>query len=185
MKIAYEPKDFSDAHEEIIAHANSIMREYADDGYDLTLRQLYYQFVSRDLLANKDTEYKRLGGIVSAARLAGRISWTSIIDRSRNLSPSDGGWDSPEEIIESSADGYSIPYWDVQPKYVEVWIEKEALAGVMQRVCGELKIPYFSCKGYTSQSEMWRAGQRIGRKLREGKEVTILHLGDHTPAGST
>lgn len=181
--IAYEPKNFSQAHEEVIANANQIMREYADEGYDLTLRQLYYQFVSRDLLANKDTEYKRLGGIISAARLAGRIDWYSIVDRTRNLRPTDGTWESPEEIIESSARGYRIPYWDVQPRYVEVWIEKDALAGVMDRICREMRIPFFSCRGYTSQSEMWSASQRLGRMLKQGKEVTVLHLGDHDPSG--
>jgi hypothetical protein len=96
--ITYEPKKFSAARLEIIEKANEIIGLYAAEGYDLTLRQLYYQFVARDLIPNKQSEYKRLGAIISEARRAGLVSWDAIVDRTRNLR-SLNTWDSPAQII--------------------------------------------------------------------------------------
>ena len=84
-RIAYTPKTFTASHREIIDAANLIVDEYAAQGFDLTLRQLYYQFVARDLLPNQQKEYKRLGGIVNDARLAGELDWDAIVDRTRGL----------------------------------------------------------------------------------------------------
>lgn len=58
--ITYTPKSFSPAARRIIDQANEILNQYAAQGYDLTLRQLYYQFVSRDIIPNRQNEYKRL-----------------------------------------------------------------------------------------------------------------------------
>lgn len=181
-KIAYEPKRFSRAHRLIIDHANTIISEYTAQGFDLTLRQLYYQFVARGLIANRQTEYKRLGGIINAARLAGEVDWNAITDRTRNVRGG-GGWDSPEQMIRAYASGYGIDHWEHQPVRPEVWIEKDALVGVIAGVCSELNVPYFSCRGYTSQSEMWRASQRHLRYIQNDQSTLIIHLGDHDPSG--
>lgn len=166
----------------IIDHANAIITDYQQQGYDLTLRQLYYQFVSRDLLSNKQSEYKRLGSVVNDARLAGRIDWHAIVDRTRNLR---GGahWNSPGDVVNSAALGYSIDKWKPQDVRVEVWIEKDALVGVLEVCCPSEDVNYFSCRGYTSQSEMWSAARRIGGYIGNGQRVVILHLGDHDPSG--
>jgi len=64
-----------------------------------------------------------------------------------------------------------------------VWIEKDALVGVIERICAELDVPYFSCRGYTSQSEMWAASRRLADYMDDGQQPVILHLGDHDPSG--
>lgn len=84
-KISYIEKRFRSETLEIIDQANAIITEYEAQGFDLTLRQLYYQFVARDLIPNTQRDYKRLGSIVNDARLAGLIDWASIVDRTRNL----------------------------------------------------------------------------------------------------
>lgn len=81
----FRAKAFRSAHQRVISDARSIIDEYQDEGYTLTLRQLYYQFVSRGLIPNQQNEYKRLGKIVADARLAGLIDWKAIEDRTRNL----------------------------------------------------------------------------------------------------
>ena len=63
------------------------------------------------------------------------------------------------------------------------WIEKEALSGVFERICKSMDVGCFACRGYTSQSEMWGAAQRFVRHIRNGKNVVILHFGDHDPSG--
>lgn len=180
--ISYETKRFSKDRLATIAAANVIIAEYGAANISLTLRSLYYQFVSRDLIANRQTEYKRLGSIISEGRRCGMIDWDAINDRTRNLErlPS---WDSPESIVAAVADQFKYDRWETQPNYVEVWFEKDALEGVFEGVCNEFRVPYFSCRGYTSDSAVWAAAQRLADKSNDGKDVVILHFGDHDPSG--
>ena len=83
----------------------------------------------------------------------------------------------------SAAHSFRLDKWATQRWRVEVWIEKDALSGVIAGVCRELDIPYFSCRGYTSISEMWVAARRMQRYIDQGQTPLILHLGDHDPSG--
>jgi hypothetical protein len=183
-KILYTHKNFSTDVRATIARANSIIEEYADQGFVLTLRQLYYQFVARDLIPNTFRSYKRLGTIVSDGRLAGLIDWDAIQDRTRNVRRN-SHWTGPGQIIRSAAEGYEIDKWADQEYRPEVWIEKDALVGVIEGVCVENDVPYFSCRGYNSQSEMHSAALRMMRQDRGalGGRPIIFHLGDHDPSG--
>lgn len=166
----------------IIEQANAIIESYQAQGFTLTLRQLYYQFVSRDLLPNKQTEYKRLGSIINDARLAGLIDWEAIEDRTRNLQRQPS-WSSPNDLLDAAASQYRSDVWDSQDYRVEVWLEKEALVGVIEPACERWRTPFFACRGYTSQSEQWRAGKRLANHIDRGQRVLVLHLGDHDPSG--
>jgi hypothetical protein len=180
--IAYEHKQFSRASEAKIVQANDIIAEYQAQGFSLTLRQLYYQHVARGLIPNTLQSYKSLGNLINDARMAGRVSWTAIEDRTRFLR-SLSSWTDPESIIHSAANSYHEAWWRDQPVHPEVWIEKDALVGVFEGVCNELDVPLFSCRGYASASEVWMAGMRLQRKIRDGKRVVIFHFGDHDPSG--
>jgi hypothetical protein len=181
-KICYEHKNFRQDTLRMIALANSIIDQFAAQGYDLTLRQLYYQLVSRDVIPNTEKEYEKLGRTISDARMAGLVDWSAIVDRTRNLR-SNSHFNDPASIIDAAAQQYGIDKWASQPHRVEVWIEKDALVGVIAGVCSRLDVPYFSCRGYTSQSEMWAAAQRLRRWCNDGQTPVILHLGDHDPSG--
>jgi hypothetical protein len=179
---AFIDRNFRGSSRIIIDAANAIISDYQQQGFTLTLRQLYYQFVSRDLIANKQSEYKRLGSIINDARLAGEIDWDAIEDRTRNRSvpPS---WSSPQQIMQIVAEQYQEDPWRDQRWSPEVWIEKDALIGVVEPVCNRNRVPYFACRGYTSQSEAYAAGKRFAAARRRGKRPIVLHLGDHDPSG--
>lgn len=181
-KIKYEAKNFSARTVETIQQAEIIVNEYQAQGFNLTLRQLYYQFVARGLIANTERDYKRIGNIVSDARRAGLIDWDSIEDRTRFIR-SLGHWDKPQDILESAKDSYHRDLWATQDKRIEVWIEKDALVGVIEAVCQENDVSFFSCRGYVSDSEMWRGAMRMRRYSRNDQGVIVLHLGDHDPSG--
>lgn len=181
-KICYRQKRFSADRLEKINKANEIIADYQSQGYELTLRQLYYQFVSRDLIPNNQKEYKNLGDIINDARLAGLVDWYAIVDRTRNLR-SLGHWTSPESIISACASQYRIDKWETQPYRIEAWVEKDALVGVLENVCNDLDVPFFSCRGYTSQSEMWAAAMRLKAYRNQDQKPLVLHLGDHDPSG--
>lgn len=182
-RIIYVPRKFSESSLALIGHADTIVREYVRAGFRLTLRQLYYQFVARGIIPNSIREYKRLGSVINDARLAGLLDWSAIEDRGRNLIAFPGHG-SPQEVLNACAAAFEYDPWESQPHYVEVWVEKEALVGVIAVPCEKWRVPHFACKGYTSQSEMWSAGHyRFREKIVEGKDVTVIHLGDHDPSG--
>jgi hypothetical protein len=182
-KIAYVKKNFSGSSKLMISHANSIIEEYQRQGFKLTLRQLFYQFVSRDLIPNTTKSYKNLGSIINDGRLAGEIDWLAIEDRTRHVHRQPH-WDSPADIVEAAAQSFRIDKWVGQKYRPEVFIEKEALAGVMEGICDELDIPFLSCRGYVSQSEMWSSAMRLKHMAEEQNQTPIiLHFGDHDPSG--
>lgn len=194
-KIEYQSFNFRQSTLEIIDRVNKIITNYLAQGYDLTLRQLYYQLISRyyDELPeswidpktgskNNEKSYDKLGNIVNDGRLAGLIDWSAIVDRTRNVQ-SLSHWSNPASIIDACVYSYRLDKWDNQEYRPEVWIEKDALRGVITGICQQLDIPHFSCRGYSSQSEMWATGQRMIRHIGNGQVPYIIHLGDHDPSG--
>ncbi len=181
-KITYVEKQFKADSLSLIERCNAVIVDYQRQGFSLTLRQLYYQMVSRNIIENTERSYKRLGDLVSNARLAGLIDWNAIEDRGRNLRQN-SHWTTPAAIIQSARRNYKVDKWEGQRYRPEVWVEKQALEGVVAGVCGRLDVPYFACKGYNSQSEQWGAGQRLRRYIVDGYEPIIFHLGDHDPSG--
>jgi hypothetical protein len=201
-KIVYVPKKFGSAGTFLIESANQIIEDYTAQGYKLTLRQLYYQFVARDLFPddrrwswtgskwirdpngtkNAEPNYKWIGELVNDGRLAGLIDWEALEDRTRSVR-SLPHWNNPSEILEACANQYRRDKWEDQTYRPKVWIEKDALVGVIEGVCNEFDVPYFSCRGYTSQSEMWAAAQTIREEIDQGYTPIIFHFGDHDPSG--
>jgi len=166
----------------IITTANNILTEYEAMGYDLSLRQIYYQFVARAIIENSERSYKRLGDIVSNARLAGLLDWDMIRDRGR-VTRRNTHWNNPAEIIESAARQFAINKWENQPVHVEVMVEKQALEGVLIPECIDLDISFTANKGYSSSSALYEAGQRLSYHIAEGKHCIVIYLGDHDPSG--
>ena len=181
-KIAYRETNLNATSLAMIETANEIIAEYQEQGYQLTVRQLYYQFVARDKIENTMRHYKRLADRLNVGRLNGLIDWSAIEDRTRNVTEWDH-WNDPGDIIADAAKWFQLDKWADQDYRPEVWIEKEALAGVIERTCRRLDLPYLSCRGYTSQSEMWSSAMRLKTLARDGQQPIILHFGDHDPSG--
>jgi len=182
VKESFISKNFRDTSLQLIAVCNTILDTYAQQGYDLSLRQLYYQLVSKDLIPNTQKSYSRLGDIVSDARLAGLMDWNMIVDRGR-VTQKNSHWDSPADILRTCAQSFAIDKWKDQPCHIEVMVEKQALEGVIIPVCENLDVNFTANKGYSSQSFMYRKGKYLERQAAQGKELIILYLGDHDPSG--
>lgn len=180
-KIQYREINFQKKSLDLIELVNQVVDEYSAQGYELTLRQAYYQLVARGYIPNNERSYKNIGNLINDGRLAGLIDWHSVTDRTRNLRK-ESHWDNPADVIASARYSYNLDKWKGQPNYVEVWVEKDALVDIVGQACSPLDTPYFSCRGYTSQSEMWSAAQRFIRQEQREKRI-IIHLGDHDPSG--
>lgn len=173
---------FRKASLDLIQQANQILDDYEKQGYKLTLRQLYYQFVRRNWLVNKEQSYDRLGSVISEGRLAGLIDWDRLEDRLREANVPTH-WSEPAELVGIMGKVFALDRWSNQDTRIEIWVEKDAVSGIFEPICRELNLPLLACRGYTSQSAMWAARERILDHYVTDQEVVILHFGDHDPSG--
>ncbi|MFA5416927.1 MAG: hypothetical protein WC341_00575 [Bacteroidales bacterium] len=183
MKEQFITHRFSADSLSLIDTINKILDEYRNQNFRLSLRQLYYQLVSRDFIPNTQRSYKNTGNIVSTARQAGLIDWEMIEDRNRETNIPQH-WENPGEIIYTAAQAFHIDKWTNQSNHIEVMVEKDALSGVLGPVCRGLDIGITANKGYSSSSTMYEIGKRLRSKHEdEEKTIIILYLGDHDPSG--
>jgi len=161
---------------------NGILTEYQAAGYDLSLRQLYYQLVARGIIENSERSYKRTADLLNNARLAGLVDWDMITDRGREtITPP--SWDNPGQIVRAAAKQFRLDPWVNQANYIEVMVEKQALEGVLVPVCNQWGVSFTANKGYSSSSTLYETGKRLTDQARAGKALWILYLGDHDPSG--
>jgi hypothetical protein len=165
-----------------IDRANEIIAEYDAQGFRLTIRQLFYQFVARGWVENSRNGYRHVGDKVGDGRDAGMIDWDMIEDHTREVH-THISWDGPAEIISDDAAQYQEDLWAGQPYRPEVWIEKDALIGVIERVCTKYRVPYFAMRGNNSRTLQHEAGKRFRRYVDEGLKPVLLLLTDHDPKG--
>ncbi len=161
---------------------NEIIQEYADDGYKLTLRQLYYQLVSRDIIPNRIQEYSKLSTVLVKGRMAGIVDWDAIEDRIRV--PFLPYWVTGiDDAIDDTINQYRLDRQAGQDVYIELWVEKDALSGVLKRITSHYHINLMVNRGYSSCTAIHDAYERFSQQLNNEKKVVILYLGDHDPSG--
>jgi len=179
MKIAFRNIRLSKDNLRRLDMINDIIVSYQDQGYRLTLRQLYYQLVSHDVIPNNVKEYGKLSTLLKEGRMAGVVDWDAIEDRLRKPDvPS--SWKSPEDMINSCIRQYRVDRMEDQPVYIEVWVEKDALSGVLNRVTRSYGIPIIVNRGYSSVTAMYDAHVRFSSA---NAWPTILYIGDFDPSG--
>ena len=109
MKIAYgKQKRISKKRKRLIESIDAIVCEYAEKGMRITVRQVYYQCVSREILPNSQDSYKKIADLIADGRMAGLLDWDMIEDRTR-YKRENVHWTSPQEIIKAAAEQYRIP----------------------------------------------------------------------------
>ena len=179
-KIAFIAKRFNTQSVARIAQCDAIIEDYQGQGLRLTLRQLYYQLVSRNLIRNTEREYKNLVALVSDARLAGLLDWDAIEDRVRRpRSPSE--FENLSDLVEAAIASYRLPRWQGQDYYVELWVEKDALAGVLEPLASEFHVTMMVNRGYSSTSAMYESANRF--RHYSDRTGVLFYLGDHDPSG--
>lgn len=176
MKETFRNQNITPKRMTQIFMANEILEEYAEQGYRLTLRQLYYQLVARDKIPNLVREYQKLSQTVVIGRMNGLIDWNMIEDRIRR--PYLRYYvDSIQEAIEDTIRHYRRNRQEGQSHNVEIWTEKDAVSNILKRVSIEFHIRLMVNRGYSSCSAMYDASKRFQRK------TVVLYVGDHDPSG--
>lgn len=183
-KIVFKHISFRPATLDRIDQCNDIIDKYMSMGLRLTLRQLYYQFVAAAIIPNEEKAYKNLGSILADGRMAGLIDWDSIEDRNREPIRA-AEFDDLDELVEAALDSYRLPRWEGQQVYAELWVEKAALAGVLEPLAREYHAVLMVNRGYSSVSAMYESAQRIiTNQAKAGAAFSIIfYLGDLDPSG--
>jgi len=182
VKRRFMTKNFGSAARERIDLCNEVIAAYLKMGLRLTLRQLYYPLVTKNVIANREHEYKGLGKLLSDARLCGLVDWSAIEDRVRRPDvPQD--FEDLNELVNAALASYRLPRWRGQKNYVELWVEKDALSGVLAPLGRQYHVTIMVNRGYSSQSAMYESAQRFNVAEEDGRSCFLFYLGDHDPSG--
>jgi hypothetical protein len=180
MLETFVERKFNADSEELLAQVQAVLDEYA--GYKMTLRQVYYQLVTANIIPNNFRSYKNLGNLISNARLAGRLDWNAVEDQVRTLE-THSAWTSPRDILESAAYGYAENPWLTQTNRPLFRVEKGAVISVIKPACDRWRVPWMAARGYSSQSEMYDTGKMLARQIAQGLRPIIIYAGDYDPSG--
>jgi len=146
----------------------------------VTVRQVFYRLVSAGVIAKSEGEYKRtVCRLLTEMRLSGRIRFQWIADNTRWMRKP-MSHSSLEAALQRTADTYRRALWDSQDTYVEVWLEKDALAGVLYDVTEEWDVPLMVTRGYPSLSYLHTAAETIADV---GRPAYLYYFGDYDPSG--
>lgn len=202
MKQRYSNQKLNAAKQALIEMLNQIVEEYVAQGFRLTVRQLYYQAIARDILPDDwmdreynarnglhaDTKntvknYKRLAGTLDEGKMAGMVDWDAIEDRTREFNRKNR-YKGPSDILEIAARAFHMDLWTDQGHRCFVVVEKEALAGVLEGVCHKWDVPLLAARGYPSGTVLREfAVSDLVPTIRKDQTPVIIHLGDHDPSG--
>jgi hypothetical protein len=166
----------------LITECETVINRYKESGLRLTLRQLYYQLVSINVLKNEERSYKNLSSVVSRARLGGMLDWDSIEDRIRKPN-SPPEFTNLADLVEVALVSYRLPRWKGQDYYAELWTEKDAIANILLPIARKYHITLMVNRGYSSQSALYEAAIRLKKANEEGRSPIIFYLGDFDPSG--
>jgi hypothetical protein len=150
----------------------------------LTLRQVYYQMVGKGYIENNKSQYNMLSDLIKWARIDKYIPWEIIEDRVRAFRDY-RGWSTKEDFIGQEVNnflaGYRRNLLQTQAKYIEVWIEKDALSSLFSKVCLVYSVPVVVCRGFASVSFLNDFKERLA--VQGEKTPLMLYFGDFDPSG--
>jgi hypothetical protein len=150
--------------------------------YSMTLRQLYYALISTGAIPKVEASYSRLKTVMRDLREDGTVPWDWLVDHTRSVFQP-RTFDSIEGLLADSAKLYRRDLMRSQPVAVQLWAESDSIGSVIAQTADRYCIPTFIGRGYSARGYLWSAARDAVAAHRAGKEVHILHVGDHDPSG--
>jgi hypothetical protein len=152
---------------------------FVEQNPKLTVRQIYYALTVRGVIPKTENGYHQVCYHLRVMRERDFIPYWWIADNTRyHLKPqTDRGL---VAAVERWQESYRRDLWANQPDYVEIWVEKDALAGVISPVTQEYDVPLYVARGYSSMTFLYDAAASL---KNIGKPAYIYHFGDYDPSG--
>jgi hypothetical protein len=187
------PKDKIDWRLVVDNHIIPALDWFEDQGITPTLRTLFYRLVSVRVIPNTKNSYKRLSKVLVKERKEGIIEWDAIADEGRLVVCNfDDVYESPQEYIKRGIDyiknadsEYKVPRWHNQKHYVEIWLEKQALANAFESFLEYRQVRIAVNKGYAGWTFLNENANRLVeiRLKHPDKRIHVLYFGDFDPSG--
>lgn len=158
--------------------------EILAETHPMTVRQVYYQLVSRQAIKNSRSAYGAVCTALRDARLDGTIPWEHIEDRLRRPRCV-SMWDDLVDFGKAVRRSYRRDVWNTQPGVLEAWLEKDALSGIFEEVLEPYGVTLNVGRGYDGWSSIHEAAERYGAGDGSdgGPLVKVIYFGDHDPSG--
>ena len=165
-----------------LGKANEIIDDFDKMGHKLTVRQLFYQMVGKAIIDNNYPAYRRISTLLKNGRMSGLVDWEIIEDRLRKpqIPCCDVGI---AEALKFAARTYRLDRMEGQQNYIEVWVEKDALSGILSKITREYHVSLMVNRGFSSTTAMHEAYARFAAQIEKGQDCVILYIGDHDPSG--
>jgi hypothetical protein len=153
------------------------------DDHPQTVRQVFYQLVARGVIEKTELEYKKtVGRLLGLMRLGDEISWDWIVDETRRGKITQT-FDNVYDALSNTAKFYRRSALQDSDVYIEIWSEKEALAGIIYDAASEYDVPVMVSRGMPSLSQVWGTFANIHNAATNGKRSYVYQFGDHDPTG--
>ncbi len=164
---------------ELLDAINEILK--GEDGA-ITIRHLFYRLVAPGLIPKTEPAYKCLTKHLGKWRRAELIRWDAFADNTRWKY---GGrrFNGLDDALEETVRTYRKNLWRDQQYYVEVWVEKDAIASIIVDEADRFGVPTFVCRGFASLSSLHEAARTFRWQEHLGKQVVVAYIGDHDPSG--
>jgi hypothetical protein len=162
-----------------MAALHEALIKIVDEIAPCTVRQVFYQATVNNIVEKTEAGYDRVQRALVILRRTERIAYRQITDNTRwQIKPDT--YSSLADSLAQHAQAYRRDLWADVNAYVEVWLEKDALAGVVQPITWKYAVPLMVARGFSSLSFLYSAGSDIAAL---DKPAHIYHLGDHDPSG--
>ncbi len=148
----------------------------------ITIRHLFYRLVGLGVIPKTESAYKLLCNHLSKWRRSEAIPWSAFADNTR-WHIRHKTFDGIEDALRNTAENYRRNLWSTQPYFVEVWVEKDAIASIVAGKASTFGVPVFVARGFASLSSLYSAANTFRNAVKGGKQVIIYHLGDYDPSG--
>jgi hypothetical protein len=145
----------------------------------MTVRQVFYQATVRGLVEKAESGYAKVQVDLTVMRRAGELPYGWLADNTR-WQRRPRTFASVEDALRDTAAFYRKSLWTNADSYVEIWLEKDALSGVIYPVTSMYDVPLMVARGYASLSFLYSAAEYINTL---DVPTYIYHLGDFDPSG--
>jgi hypothetical protein len=157
--------------------------EVIEDDPPMTVRQVFYQLVTRGTIEKSEEQYQgTVIRLMTEMRLDGSLPYSWVVDESRRVRIT-RTYDSIEHALEQTARFYRRSALEQSASYIEVWVEKDALAGVMWDATSDYDVPLMVSRGMPSLTFLHSSALAIKSAAERGKSAYIYQFGDHDPSG--
>src|SRR6516225_8227881 len=153
--------------------------EIIEAGHPMTVRQVFYQATVRDLVEKAESGYSKVQTDLTVMRRSGDLPYYYLADSTR-WQRKPRTFNGIEEAFQHTAQFYRKSLWADAGSYVEIWLEKDALSGVIYPVTSMFDVPLMVARGYASLSFLYSAAEYINTLA---VPAYIYHLGDFDPSG--